>query len=120
MDEPGVDWKTYVDTLFVSQEKAVRSALDAADKAVGKAEEQTRQWQQASNEWRGAMNDRERLFLPRPEYEVQQKGLVDRVGLLETQVRDASSRKLGMGELWGYLLGAAGVGLAVVAYIARG
>ncbi len=57
-----------VQAALVAQEKAVQAALAAADKAVAKAEEGAQRWQESANEWRGAMSDRERSFLPRPEF----------------------------------------------------
>lgn len=58
----------YVDGRFESQDKAVSAALEAAEKAVNKAEANAREWQKGANEWRGAMTDRERDFLPRREF----------------------------------------------------
>ncbi len=71
--------KEYVDGRFTSLEKttadalvaatkAVDAALIAADKAVSKSEAERKDWQKASNEWRGAMSDRERDFLTRREF----------------------------------------------------
>jgi hypothetical protein len=60
--------KEYVDQRFDGQDKAVRAALEAAEKAVSKAEANAREWQKGANEWRGAMTDRERDFLTRREF----------------------------------------------------
>lgn len=46
---------------------AVSLAFDAAKEAVAKAEENAERWRLNANEWRGAMTDRERSFIPRLE-----------------------------------------------------
>jgi hypothetical protein len=74
-----VSLKEYIDRRFDDQEKAVQAALLAADKgvsaalasaekAVDKAEAGSEKWRASANEWRAAMNDRERDFLSRKEF----------------------------------------------------
>jgi len=46
-----------------AKEKAVAAALAAAEKAVFVAEANSEKWRTNANEWRAAMNDRERNFL---------------------------------------------------------
>jgi hypothetical protein len=53
--------------LDAAQEKAVNAALTAAALAVNKAEQNVQKWQDAANEWRGAMSDRDRQFVTRRE-----------------------------------------------------
>lgn len=54
---------------LTSQKEAVAAALVAAEKAVLVAETNAEKWRAAANEWRGAMNDRERTLMPRSEAE---------------------------------------------------
>ena len=79
MTDKEIDWKVYVDSKFESQDRAVTAALAAADKAVQaalisaekavlKKEEEVERWRAASNEWRGALSDRERDYLSRKEF----------------------------------------------------
>ena len=74
-----VKWKEYVDKRFegekearsvalASAKEAVNAALVSSEKAVDKAEANTREWQKSANEWRGAMNDKDALFLTRKEF----------------------------------------------------
>lgn len=56
--------KAIADAL-AAQEKAVAAALAAAEKAVSVAEANAEKWRINANEWRGAMDDRERNFLSR-------------------------------------------------------
>src|ERR1700682_3378097 len=54
-----------VQAALAAQEKAVTAALAAAEKAVLVAENNAEKWRMNANEWREAMNDRERNFLSR-------------------------------------------------------
>ena len=66
-----------------AQDKAVASALASSGLAVDKAEKNTREWQQAANEWRGSMNDREARFMGKEEVHLMVSALDNRVHLLE-------------------------------------
>ncbi len=68
MEKEQVNLKEYVDQRFAEQEKATLVALQAAEKAVDKAEAAAERWRNNANEWRGAMGDRERDFLTRKEF----------------------------------------------------
>ncbi len=108
-----------VQAALVAQEKAVQAALAAADKAVSKAELQADNWRQSANEWRGAMNDRERTFVPRTEFEQAIVTLKEMVDKLEKLVMADVNRKRGGDATWAYvftfgglLIGAAGLASA--------
>jgi len=77
-----ISLRDYVESLFaekekalqaalLAQEKAVAAALAAADKATEKAEANAEKWREAANEWRGAMNDRDRELPSRREVETE-------------------------------------------------
>ncbi len=59
MDERDVRYGQLSD----AKERAVFTALAAAEKAVSIAEANAEKWRVNANEWREAMNDRERNFL---------------------------------------------------------
>lgn len=130
-----------IQAALVAQEKAVQAALAAADKAVTKAEQQSESWRQSANEWRGAMGDRERTFVPRteweqgsktlverldsmvelersmmsrPEYAQAHQALIDRVVTLEKRDADMVAQKKGSGEAWGTIIAVVGLAAAVV------
>ncbi len=46
-----------------AKERAITAAMAAAEKAIGIAEANAEKWRTNANEWRAAMNDRERNFL---------------------------------------------------------
>ncbi len=64
---------------FAAQEKAVKDALTSASIAVDKAEGTAEKWRQNANEWRGTLNDRDRLLMPRIETEQRLKALDDKI-----------------------------------------
>lgn len=52
-----------VGAALAAQEKAVSAALASAEKATDKYEREVERWRANSNEWRSAMDDREKNFL---------------------------------------------------------
>ena len=46
-----------------AKERAISAAMAAAEKAILVAENNAEKWRMNANEWRSAMNDRERQFL---------------------------------------------------------
>jgi hypothetical protein len=59
--------KEHFEALRVDDQRAVEAALSAAKEAVTAAEVNAERWRNSSNEWRGAMSDRERTFISRAE-----------------------------------------------------
>ena len=51
--------------LMNERDRRYQAAFDAAKEAVLVAEAHAEKWRANANEWRDAMNDRERDFLPR-------------------------------------------------------
>lgn len=96
-----VTWREYIDERFKSvaerfegqekavaaalaaQEKAVAAALVAAEKAVSKAELASEKRFESVNEFRAALADQARTFLPRAEFEAAHASLVDKVEALQ-------------------------------------
>lgn len=67
-----------VAAALASAEKATAAALASAEKAVAVAETIAKEWRMGSNEWRQAMTDRERNFMPRSEFE-QYKAATEKI-----------------------------------------
>lgn len=94
---------------FDAQEKAVREALLAAERAVQVAEANAEKWRMNSNEWRGAMNDRERNLMPRIEAERAIAANSEKIDALATRLDRTEGRSGGLHSGWLWILG--GVGL---------
>lgn len=95
---------------FSSQEKAVASALAAAEKAVAVAELNAEKWRTNANEWRGAMDDRESRFVQKEHLNPMMGSLQKEVTELKEYTSQATGRSIGMDKFWGYLVAAAGSG----------
>lgn len=102
---------------LAAQEKAVNTALMNAQTAVQKAEMAAERRFEAQNEFRAQLGDQARTFLPRLEYDRAHIDLVERVDKLDKRVGDASARRSGLVEGWGYLVGALGVIFAIVGLV---
>ena len=100
---------------LTSQKEAVAAALVAAEKAVLVAETNAEKWRAASNEWRGAMNDRERNLMPRTETEKGMQALADKLDSLATRMDRNEGRSGGLNAGWGILVGAVGLLAALIA-----
>ncbi len=98
---------------FEAQEKAVNSALRAAQDAVTKAELATEKRFESVNEFRAQLSDQSRTLMPRNEYEAQHHALVERIDLLDKRVTETTGRSQGLSQAWGYV--AAGIGLFIAA-----
>lgn len=55
-------WRSYVDQRFNDNDKAVHAALQAAERAATNLASELKQYKAESNEWRGAMNDKDKLL----------------------------------------------------------
>ncbi len=108
-----------VQAALVAQEKAVQAALAAADKAVLKAEEGAMRWQQSANEWRGAMNDRERTFIPRTEFNQAVETLGDKIEKLEKLVLATMNNRQGSDQTWAYVIAGLGILIGAAGLISR-
>lgn len=98
---------------LASQDKAVQIALIASEKAVAKAEAAAEKRFESNNEFRGQLSDQAATLMPRAEAEQRLAALADKIDDLK------GSSRAGASTLWGYLAGAAGLALAVAAFVTR-
>ncbi len=103
-----------VQAALIAQKEAVQAALAAADKAVTKAEAAAQDWRVSANEWRAAMNDRERTFVPRTEHEQAIRTIKESLAQQETWIHRAEGKGIGMNALWGYAVGGIMLGLYIL------
>jgi len=66
---PDVDLKEYFDRILDERTKRFEIALHDAQKAVEIADTNSEKWRSNANEWRAAMDDREREFARKPDLE---------------------------------------------------
>lgn len=77
------------------ESEAIKTAADALDKRLD-----------GVNEFRAQLGDQARSFLPRPEYDVQQKALEERMTKLETNSWLSLGQKNGMDDATKIVVGA--------------
>lgn len=100
---------------LISQKEAVAAALVAAEKAVMVAETNAEKWRAAANEWRGAMNDRERNLMPRIEAENSIKGNAEKIDALASRIDKSEGRTSGLLTIFAII---AAVGTLVAIFLA--
>jgi hypothetical protein len=99
----GADKEAVVAALAAA-EKAVSAALTSADKAVAVSEVAAKEWRAASNEWRGAMDDRDRKAQAALEKYAQKEVVEQRLAALERW----QAKLLGAGAALALLAGVIG------------
>lgn len=137
-----------VSAALSAQEKSTKDAFLASEKAIIKAEDAQREYNARSNEFRGQLDDQAKTLMPRPEttalfravdekliviqsnyerrLEVLQsniekinESLVKEIAGLREYRSETSGKTIGANALWGYLVGAAGVILAVIFHFVK-
>ncbi len=87
-----------VGLLINAQKEGVKTAMDAAEKAVAKAESAADKRFEALNELRGMAADWRTEFARQSTVDLQVKGLETRLYSIDLLLRDHSSRGVGAGE----------------------
>lgn len=99
---------------FSDAEKAVNAALTAAKEAVIKAELAAEKRFESVNEFRSTLSDQQRTLMPRSEAELLIKTLTDKIDTNTANLTMVAGQKSGAQNLFGYIVGAAGIALALV------
>lgn len=102
-----------------SQEIAVKAAIDAAEKAVAKAELATEKRFESVNEFRAQLTDQAATFVSRIEAQSEQRRLTEKLTELTRRVDKTEGHGAGISAAWVYALGAiAAIGTLVSIYLA--
>lgn len=98
--------KEYFEKILAEKDKAINIALSAAKEAVGVAEKNAEKWRDQANEWRGAMNDREKNFMQRSEF-LAYKEAAEKAHIVEKERADRTQGKSeGYTRYTGYIISA--------------
>ncbi len=102
---------------FDSQKRELASALEAANKATMKEEANSEKWRMNANEWRGAMNDREKELMPRTLAEQQNTNVTKELASLAVRMERNEARGAGMHSSWLIMVAVIGIliGIATAA-----
>jgi uncharacterized membrane protein len=102
-------------TALAAQEKAVAAALAAAKEAVNKAEVSVDERLKSMNEFRATLSDQATRLMPREEAVTRIDALRERMETLASRVTGSEGRSRGLGDGWGWLIGAVGLIGSIVA-----
>ena len=94
-----VTLKEYIESRLDSMQRATEVAIQAAQRATEKAETANNARFANVNEFRQALQDQTREYLPRAEFNIQHKAIEDRVDNLTRAFTEAT--KLGEGKSQG-------------------
>jgi hypothetical protein len=102
------------DAKFIALEKQLLAALASAERAANILETQSKEWRSSANEWRGAMQDRDRLLVPRDTFDTALAARDKQLSDLNDRLTRAEGAKKGAGDLVGWIFGAVGLLAAIV------
>jgi hypothetical protein len=111
--------QTAMQTALTAQKLAIDTALAAADRAVTKAEVAAEKRFESVNEFRASLADQQRTLMPRSESELLIKTLTDKIDANTRALSATASQKAGANGLWGYIVGALGVVLAIIFHFVK-
>lgn len=103
-----------VQAALQAAKEAVANALSAAKEAVTKAEDASNKRFEGVNEFRQSLDDLSRLQMPRAEAEARFDGIEEKVSGVVSRLDNRQSSGEGASTLWGYIAGAAGLGIAAI------
>lgn len=110
-----------VDAAFAAGEARNRVALEAAEKAVTKAESASERRFESINEFRGQLNDMINTLMPRAEAQTRDRALIERLDTMRDAQTALSSRldlmagqSKGVGTSIGFIVGAVGVITSII------
>jgi hypothetical protein len=118
------DWPTdllkeHLETLMRERDIRYEQRFNAQEAATAEVKSTTDQRFAAVNEFRGAMSDRDRLFMPRAEAEQRINQTDAKVTAMEERVNLAVGRSTGVNTSWGVAAGLVGLVLTAAAIMIR-
>lgn len=102
---------------FQASKALVDGALSAAKEAVTKAEDAANKRFDSVNEFRQTLTDQAARLLAKDVAEARFKAVEDRLASVSSRLDEIKAIGEGAGTLWGWLVGAVGVVIAVAAFV---
>lgn len=115
--ETPITLREYVDLRFITIEKSTSAALDAAQRAVTKAEISTEKRFENVNEFREALNDNSRMLLPRSEFDQVLRSLTEKIEVLTVRLNSRDDQRVGISKGWSVIVSAVGFAAVVLGII---
>ncbi len=101
MDDDHISIKTYVDTRFDAWDKSIESRLQSMDRAVQKAETAIDRRLESVNEFRQTLSDQAGNFLTRIEFNGELKSVLQRIDVIDRELRSRFDISKGKSQGWG-------------------
>jgi flagellar basal body-associated protein FliL len=109
--------KEYIETLFLEKEKQQEQKFVSLDRAVTKAEIATEKRFESVNEFRATLADQQRMLIPRLEYEVAHKALLEKLEDAQDRLEKLENIKQSKTALWAYVIGVGGFLTGIISLI---
>jgi hypothetical protein len=122
--------KELVDQRFTDMDRAITAALAAqkeltgtvsvaSEKAIVKAENAQNAHNVLANGLQGRLDEQAKHMIARPEFDQRVRGLEEKINDLRESRSGQTGRGVGLSQGWGYLVGALGIGLALLSFLMR-
>jgi pyruvate-formate lyase len=108
-----------LEAALLSQEKAVQTAMTASEKATTKSELAAEKRFDSNNEFREQLRDQAATLMPRSEAENRAAALSEKIDDLKATIVLIQGRSTGRNDIWGYLVGGAGLIAAIIVIVAK-
>jgi hypothetical protein len=108
-----------VNAALAAAKEAVTAALVAAKEAVAKAEFAAEKRFDAVNEFRNTLRDQQQTLISKGEAEIRFKSIDEKIQILITRQQQDLGRTEGTQQLWGLIVGAGGIIIALGAIAAN-
>lgn len=96
----------YLERVLVEKDKALSAALSTAKEAVAVAEKNAEKWRDNANEWRGAMNDKDKFLMQRAEFATFKEGYEKAIDELKTRSDKGEGKSEGYAKFLGWIIAA--------------
>ena len=114
-----VTLKDYVESVINGLEKNLNSRIEQMDRAVIKAESTMNHRLEGMNEFRQALGDQNRTFMPRAEIEKSFTNINNSIRKLEKCQERIENMKQGGNIVWAYVLSGVSLMTALIALVIK-
>ena len=124
-DPNAVPLREYVEAMLRQRDKQVDAAIAAAALATTKAERATEKRFEGDDKFREALDDASKRQVPRTEYAQALNQIDEKIDAvkeaLDSKIADLKgSNRAGASSLWGYIVGAGGLIVALIVLFTQG
>jgi hypothetical protein len=101
--------KEHIEKILAEKDKAINIALAAAKEAVGVAEKNAEKWRDNANEWRAAMNDKDKTLMQKAEFVTYKEGVEKALATAKEKDDRGEGKNAGFQQFIGWIVAAAAI-----------